>query len=167
MTNNTLKRAAELLRGDAEAFRQIYTIDGDWGDERGAKRDHDERLALSAELERMAQVEPVAWRVHPFDYGVGHDGVYALTMREDQVSMWSRKGWNVGLLYAAPPEPVNQQLLAALKEARETLQFETDSPGGAITDTIFMMHRQGTVFDLIDSAIAVAEDVQGQKGVSV
>lgn len=27
--------------------------------------------------------EPVAWRVHPFDYGIGHEGVYAMTMREE------------------------------------------------------------------------------------
>lgn len=75
----------------------------------------------------------------------------------DLITAWSEaiKAKNSGV--AINSDPVNQQLLAALKKARETLQFEADSPGGAITDIIFMMHRQGTVFDLIDSAIAAAE----------
>lgn len=45
--------------------------------------------------ESAAAASPVAWRVHPFDYGVGSDGVYALTMRPDQVEAWRRKGWDV------------------------------------------------------------------------
>ena len=48
------------------------------------------------------QQEPVAWRVHPFDYGVGYKGVYAMTMRPEQVERWERKGWKVEPLYAAP-----------------------------------------------------------------
>ena len=47
-----------------------------------------------ANQEEMALV-PVAWRVHPFEYGIGHEGVYALTMREEQVSAWKNKGWSV------------------------------------------------------------------------
>jgi hypothetical protein len=52
--------------------------------------------------------EPVAWRVHPFDYGIGHEGVYALTSRPDQVAAWERKGWEVQPLFTAPQpaEPV-------------------------------------------------------------
>ena len=46
--------------------------------------------------------EPVAWRVHPFDYGVGHEGAYAMTMRLEQVEAWNRKGWIVESLYATP-----------------------------------------------------------------
>lgn len=49
--------------------------------------------------ESAAAAAPVAWRVHPFDYGVGSDGVYALTMRPDQVEAWRRKGWDVQPLY--------------------------------------------------------------------
>ena len=54
-----------------------------------------------------AHQEPVAWRVHPFDYGVGSKGVYALTMLLDQVEMWKRKGWRVEPLYTAPQPTEN------------------------------------------------------------
>lgn len=47
--------------------------------------------------------EPVAWQVHPFDYGIGHEGVYARTDRPEQVEMWKRKGWTVQPLYTIPP----------------------------------------------------------------
>lgn len=42
----------------------------------------------------------------------------------------------------------------ALREAREALQFANDSPGGGISDTIWMMHRPETLFDFIDAALA-------------
>ena len=48
-------------------------------------------------------------------------------------------------------------LLSTLKEAREALQFANDSPGGAVSDTIWMMHRPETLFDFLDAAIASAE----------
>ncbi len=54
--------------------------------------------------------EPVAWRVHPFDYGIGHEGVYAMTMREEQREAWRRKGWNPEPLFAAP-KPVAREPL--------------------------------------------------------
>ena len=53
------------------------------------------------------QQEPVAWRAHPFDYGVGYKGAFALTMRPDQVEMWKRKGWRVDHLYTAPQPTEN------------------------------------------------------------
>ena len=49
-----------------------------------------------------AQQEPVAWRVHPFDYGVGYKGVYALTEMPERLEMWKRKGWKVEPLYTTP-----------------------------------------------------------------
>lgn len=49
------------------------------------------------------------------------------------------------------------ELLEALKEAREALQFANDTPGGAISDTIWMMHRPETLFDFMDVAIAKAK----------
>ena len=57
---------------------------------------------FDAALAEPVKQEPVAWRVHPFDYGVGHEGVYAMTMRLEQVEAWKRKGWVVEPLYAAP-----------------------------------------------------------------
>lgn len=44
-------------------------------------------------------------------------------------------------------------LLAAMQEVREALQLANDSPGGIITDTIWMPHRPQTLFDFIDATI--------------
>lgn len=46
--------------------------------------------------------DPVETPVHPFDYGIGHEGVYAMTMLEQQRDAWLRKGWKVEPLYVAP-----------------------------------------------------------------
>lgn len=54
--------------------------------------------------------DPVAWRVHPFDHCIGHEGVYAMTMREDQREAWKRKGWNTEPLFTAP-QPVSREPL--------------------------------------------------------
>ena len=59
--------------------------------------------ALASALAQQEQAEPVAWQVHPFDYGIGHKGVYAMTQRLDQVKAWERKGWTVQPLYTHPP----------------------------------------------------------------
>lgn len=49
-----------------------------------------------------AHQEPVAWRAHTFDCGIGSKGSFALTMRLEQVEMWKRKGLRVEPLYTAP-----------------------------------------------------------------
>ena len=59
------------------------------------------------QADTAAHQEPVAWRAHPFDYGVGYKGAFALTMRPDQVEMWKRKGWRVDPLYTAPQPTEN------------------------------------------------------------
>lgn len=64
-----------------------------------AKRSVDRAVNALAQQEQ----EPVAWRVHPFDYGIGSEGVYAMTQRPDQVKAWERKGWTVQQLYIRPP----------------------------------------------------------------
>ncbi len=68
-----------------------------------------------AEAEKQ---EPVAWRVHPFDYGIGHEGVYAKTDSPEQVEAWKRKGWNVQPLYTHPPkrEPLTDDEFTACIE---------------------------------------------------
>ena len=66
-----------------------------------------------------ASAAPVAWRVHPFDYGIGHEGVYAMTLLEQQRDAWLRKGWKVEPLYVAPPavvEPLTVQQIWASDE---------------------------------------------------
>lgn len=44
-------------------------------------------------------------------------------------------------------------LLGVLREVREAIHFANESPGGAISDTIWMMHRPETLLDFIDAAI--------------
>lgn len=66
---------------------------------------------------------------------------------------------------APAAQPVNVRLLEALKEAREALQFANNSPGGPITDTIWMVHQPETLFDFLDSAISVAEAQQARPAV--
>lgn len=62
-----------------------------------------EMLAAAPMLPLQSERQnPVAWQVHPFDYGIGSKGVFARTDRPDQVEVWKRKGWNVQPLYAAP-----------------------------------------------------------------
>lgn len=61
--------------------------------------------------------EAVAWRVHPFDYGVGVDGAYAITQQEDQMQAWINKGWEVTPLYLAPTLPLepSDELITEIK----------------------------------------------------
>ncbi len=47
-----------------------------------------------------------------------------------------------------------KELEKVLTEARESLQFANDNPGGGIDDTIWMMHRPETLFDFLDQALA-------------
>lgn len=58
-----------------------------------------------------AGMEPVAWRLHPFDYGIGSEGVYALTQTEHLRGTWIKKGWAPEPLYTAA------QVLAMLDAA--------------------------------------------------
>ena len=60
---------------------------------------------LYATPQPPVQQEPVAWRVRPFNYGIGYEGVDALTTRKEQCEIWERKGWKVEPLYAAPQPP--------------------------------------------------------------
>lgn len=64
-----------------------------------------------------ASAAPVAWRVHPFDCGIGHQGVYAMTMLEQQRDAWLRKGWKVEPLYVAPQavvEPLTDEQIVGV-----------------------------------------------------
>lgn len=76
----------------------------------------------------------------------GEDGVFICNTGDSKEN---------ALLIASAPE-----LLEALCEARETLQFASDSPLGPIQDTILMMHRNQTLFDFLDAAIAKARGEQ-------
>jgi hypothetical protein len=54
------------------------------------------------------------------------------------------------------------RLRKVLVEVRHALQFANDSPGGGISDTLWMMHGPETVFDFIDAALA-EQYRQGQR----
>lgn len=82
--------------------------------------------------------EPVAWRVRPFDYGIGYEGVDALTTRKEQCEMWERKGWKVEPLYDAP-NPARQPL--------------TDEQIQSILDRDFRLYCQ--LWEFIDIARAI------------
>jgi hypothetical protein len=64
--------------------------------------------------------------------------------------------------YAAPLIERIKELEAVLREAREALQFANDSPGGGISDTIWMMHRPETLFDFLDAALATSKGDRAQ-----
>lgn len=95
MTNKTI----DALKLAEEALDELrYANDTDI-----AKTKYYKALAAIREARaEQEKQEPVAWRVHPFDYGVGHEGAYAMTMRLEQVEAWNRKGWIVESLYTAP-----------------------------------------------------------------
>jgi len=90
--------------------------------------------AIKQALEQPVQ-EPVAWQVHPFDYGIGHQGVYARTDRLEQVEIWKRKGWTVQPLYTHPSPTVSVQ---------EPVELEMDG-------------KQLTFGEALDEAIAATE----------
>ena len=75
-------------------------------------------LAMRKALEGR---EPVAWRIHPHDYGVGSAGVYAVTQLSQQKDAWLKKGWAPEPLYTSPP-PKSDEARDALLAARDYVQ---------------------------------------------
>ena len=51
-----------------------------------------ENERLNAELAKYRDAPVVVWRTHPFDYGIGYEGVYASTHFKEQSEIWKRKG---------------------------------------------------------------------------
>jgi hypothetical protein len=99
--------------------------------------DDDEMRAYAraaVEADRKRRGEPVAWRIHPFDYGVGYEGAHALTSRPDQVVAWERKGWEVQPLYTAP-QPALQSQDREDAERYRWLREQCQKPVGGLTIT--------------------------------
>ena len=71
--------------------------------------------AASEPVAVPAGIEPVAWRLHPFDYGIGSEGVYALPQTEHLRGTWIKKGWAPEPLYTAAQ--VQAMLSAAPRNA--------------------------------------------------
>jgi hypothetical protein len=72
-----------------------------------------------------------------------------------------KEGWNhlytkkqLDAAFALGVAQEREACANVLREAREALQFANDTPNGAITDTIWMMHRPETLFDFMDAAIS-------------
>ena len=56
------------------------------------------------EIAKYRDATVVVWRTHPFDYGIGHKGVYASSHFKEQGDAWERKGWKVEHLIVKPGE---------------------------------------------------------------
>jgi hypothetical protein len=89
------------------------------------------RKRVRAFIAAEPEAEPVAWQVHPFDYGIGHKGVYAMTQRPDQVKSWERKGWTVEPLHLHPPRPELEPLNAAIL------------PNGSTATNVYEAYEEG------------------------
>ena len=63
-----------------------------------------ENERLNAELAKYRDAPVVIWGTHPFDYGIGHKGVYASSHFKEQGDAWERKGWKVEHLIVKPGE---------------------------------------------------------------
>jgi hypothetical protein len=118
----------EVLKQALEALeRSVATCFDQYAHQQVMSRpDHFINQAITSLRQAIAELEsqePVAWQVHPFDYGIGHEGVYARTDRHEQVEMWKRKGWTVQPLYTTPPQRTWQGLtdeeITALKHNGE------------------------------------------------
>ena len=138
--SNTLKRAAELLRDSAESLFECNTVDGKW-ESCAAKDDWEELLLVVDDLDRMAQVEPVAY--------ITFKGCL-IHASDPKLKEYS----SPDPLYAAPQEPVNQQMLAALQKIAGMTMSMYSTQIEAILDAK----------RVANAAIAAAEDVQAQKG---
>ncbi len=124
-----LEEAAALFR----SYEQSHRARGPEHLEK-AERNAEIAARIEAALAAPAPVaQPVAWRVHPHDYGIGSAGVYAMTTRPEQVTAWERKGWTVEPLYThAAPAPVAQPIpegctpadARVLREANHALAIE-------------------------------------------
>ena len=56
------------------------------------------------EIAKYRDAPVVVWRTHPYDYGIGHEGVYASTHFKEQSEAWKRKGWRIEELIVKPGE---------------------------------------------------------------
>jgi len=68
-------------------------------------REYQELAAkMLEEIAKYRDAPVVVWRTHPFDYGIGHKGVYASSHFKEQGDAWERKGWKVEHLIVKPGE---------------------------------------------------------------
>ena len=56
------------------------------------------------EIAKYRDAPVVVWRTRPYDYGIGHKGIYASTHFKEQSEAWKRNGWRVEELIVKPGE---------------------------------------------------------------
>ncbi len=112
--NPTEQVQADTVQAQQEPVAWMYEWNGrtyiTTADQRPIEHAHphfNKSKPLYAAPQPPVQQEPVAWRVRPFNYGIGYEGVDALTTRKEQCEMWQRKGWKVEQLYAVPQPTEN------------------------------------------------------------
>jgi hypothetical protein len=100
--DNIMELADQYMGWGAASDRQALRA----AIEAALKMEHLNYLGCMEDLKEAEKAlkpgEPVAWQVHPFDYGIGHKGVYATTHLPQQRDAWVRKGWVVQPLYITP-----------------------------------------------------------------
>lgn len=169
MTNNTLKRAAALMRSDAKSMREMHATGGDDQAKWLVDKQFNERMALATKLHRMAQSDQVATPAHAdiacavWDVFSGNDWFMAVTsplgwdaaavsqsLTAQRYAPWlhvmaRHRGCDgnpvVGLIVElermrnAVSEPINKQLLAALKsivDCCESLDFDGEPSAASL-----------------------------------
>jgi hypothetical protein len=99
--------------------------------------------------------EPVAWQVHPYEYGIGSKGVYARTDRLDQVEAWERKGWHVTALYANPQGSLTRSDLQKKAIDRGFVYWRAPDAHG-VTGT------EAQAVDLLQDLLGVEVEIEAQ-----
>ena len=95
----------ESLCAEIERLKDLCTtMDGQLGKRPCQNNRCLEYNRLAAELAKYRDAPVVVWRTHPFDYGIGHKGVYASSHFKEQGDAWERKGWKVEHLIVKPGE---------------------------------------------------------------
>lgn len=144
MTDNTQPEAlrlADALEGNARTA---------WTREEAAaelRRQHARIAELEAQLSAIGAggVEPL--RPRQCLHGIGHEGVYAMTMREEQREAWRRKGWNTEPLFAAP-QPVAREPSGHIKEPYTLAEIKAKIASNDYSAEMLLQHAML----LLDSA---------------
>jgi hypothetical protein len=129
-------KAALAQQEQDTAVHMTHCNQGEWV---GVCKYGEEDCPALAQQEQ--EQEPVAWQVHPFDYGIGYEGVYAMTQRPDQVKAWERKGWTVQPLFTHPPRRVWVSLTE--EEIGDVFQVARNAKLGSANDN--SRHRLSVV----------------------
>ena len=96
---NEAADAIESLLAENERLKQNLTTTEQ------TMREYQELAAKRLEeIAKYRDAPVVAWRTHPFYYGIGHKGVYASSHSKEQADAWKRKGWKVEHLIVKPGE---------------------------------------------------------------